>query len=513
MAEHTDAPPDKRARPTVTHPLNVNQDWGNVSRKQLPIVLTVTERPNVRQLLCFANGPNGGKLISEFKGLDGHADADDGEEEEECATFSNQLVREVITRYLGNIKSQETVLVNYAHGAIGEMLIDEEAISHSRIYPISDTLKYPFSIQQLPKVIRELAIGCDETKGATAGSVFNMTSYDDNNAPHRIIYGITENKDAKDMSMEIFVDAQGLYERILNDPACKFKHFVDAAGIKTAIHAIANGQSLATTKAKLGDVGDWLAKWHSLQDAVTEELCGGDNGERGLELIRHYMPTKEKYVTETVVEKQISKRKKVVRNCNATLRSFVCQAPEAKGLMVKIDFFKTNGVTHVLPVHDDCMANTSQCNGIEQALGSPVENLLTQEVKAKAYENALVKCKTIIVDSGNELVDSDCAAAEMIIGCYPHWVCCNGVLYVFDAITGVYGNSESAHMAVARKFRDSPYSGHRRCVDGVELIKADGHSYGSNLSKFRAMMPYVKSLVVDNTWADRTDRSAFGKLL
>ena len=95
------------------------------------------------------------------------------------------------------------MLVNYAHDVIGEMLIDEEVISYSRIYPISDTLKYPFSIQQLPKVIRELAIGCDETKGATAGSVFNMTSYDDNNAFHRIIYGITENKDAKDISMEV----------------------------------------------------------------------------------------------------------------------------------------------------------------------------------------------------------------------------------------------------------------------------------------------------------------------
>ena len=115
------------------------------------------------------------------------------------------------------------MVVNYTHDVIGQMLITEGIITHSRIYPISDTLKYPFSIQQLPKFIRELAIGCDQAKDATAGKVFNMTSYDDNNAFHRIIYGITKNENAKSMSKEIFDDAQGLYVRIFTDPACKFK--------------------------------------------------------------------------------------------------------------------------------------------------------------------------------------------------------------------------------------------------------------------------------------------------
>ena len=79
-------PPDKRARPTVTHPVNAIQNWSGISRNQVPIVLKVTERANVRQLLCFANGPNGGKLMSELKGL-GHADADD---DEGTSEFSNQ---------------------------------------------------------------------------------------------------------------------------------------------------------------------------------------------------------------------------------------------------------------------------------------------------------------------------------------------------------------------------------------------------------------------------------------
>ena len=108
------------------------------------------------------------------------------------------------------------------------MLIAEGIITHSRIYPISGTLKYPFSTQQLPKFIRELAIGCDPTKDATAGRVYNMASYDGNNAFHRIIYGITQNEDAKGMSREIFDDAQVLYERILTDQACRFKHSIDA---------------------------------------------------------------------------------------------------------------------------------------------------------------------------------------------------------------------------------------------------------------------------------------------
>lgn len=503
MAEHADAPPVKRACPAVTHPVNAIQNWSEVTRSQLPIVLTVTERPNVRQMLCFANGPNGDKLISELKGIEGHADADD----DEGMSFSNKTARAVIKSYLKNIKSKETVDVNYTHDPIGFMLIAEEIISHSRLYPISD--KYPFSIQQLPKPIRELAIGCDPDRDATKG----MTSLDDNSAFHRITSGMTKNKDAKMMSGEIFDDAQSLYQRILTDPASKFKHFVEATDIKTAIHAIANGQSLGTTRDKLGDVGKWLTAWHCAQGQVTDELCSGDKGTRGLALIGHYMPTKEKLVTETENGTRITKRKKVPRNPKATLRSFISQSTEAQGLMAKIEFFKANGVTHILPLHDDCMANTSQCNEIEQALGRPIEDLLTEEVKTKAYENALVKRKDIFVDPGLELVDSDCAAAEMIIGCYPYWVCCNGVLHVFDETTGMYDNSESAHMVIATKFKDWLYSGKRQVEDGVSFIKADGYSYGSNLSKFRAMIPYVKSLSVDNTWADRTDRSAFGKLL
>ena len=102
----------------------------------------------------------------------------------------------------------------------------------------------------------------------------------------------------------------------------------------------------------------WLTAWHwhRAQGQVTDELCG--SRVRGLRLIGHYMPTKEKLVTETVDGKQISKRKQVDRNCKATLRSFISQEPEAKGPMAKIDFFKAHGVTHVLPVHDDFMANT-----------------------------------------------------------------------------------------------------------------------------------------------------------
>ena len=41
-------------------------------------------------------------------------------------------MRQVIAQYLSNINPQNTVLVNYTHGTVGKMLIDEGIITNSR---------------------------------------------------------------------------------------------------------------------------------------------------------------------------------------------------------------------------------------------------------------------------------------------------------------------------------------------------------------------------------------------
>ena len=161
MAEQ---PPDKRARPN--HPHGASQDWSKVTRAQLPIVLTVAERPNIEQLKRFANSPYGGKTIAELSG-------DKADDDDEQATYAKKSAREVIAWYIRNISSQKVVFVDYARCVVGAMLVEEGIIANSRIYPISSTLNYPFSITQLPKVIRELAIG-DTTTAWSGHSIWDL---------------------------------------------------------------------------------------------------------------------------------------------------------------------------------------------------------------------------------------------------------------------------------------------------------------------------------------------------
>ena len=493
MAEQ---PPDKRARPN--HPHGASQDWSKVTRAQLPIVLTVAERPNIEQLKRFANSPYGGKTIAELSG-------DKADDDDEQATYAKKSAREVIAWYIRNISSQKVVFVDYARCVVGAMLVEEGIIANSRIYPISSTLKYPFSITQLPKVIRELAIGQDSTEATENDTECTMYSLDDSNAFHRIVRGLTKDPDALRMSMQIIEDTEKVHGSILSETTVTFHNDVEAKHIKTAIHAIANGQSIAATEKKLGAVGSWLSQWHKAQHTVTDERCATDVGIRGLKLIKEYSPNK----TKVIIKYGKRESTTVARDCKATLRSFVCQAPEANGLMEKIKFFRANGVTHILPLHDDCMANAAQCNQIAKTEGKAVADLLTDELQSKAYAHALVKCTEIIVDCGVSLVDSDLCAAETLLECYPHWVFCENNLHVFDEATGMYDSTETAHMAVAGKFKGALCSG--KPENG--WLAPDGYSYGSCTHKFRAMILHLKTLVVDNGWAARTDRSSFGKLL
>ena len=48
--------------------------------------------------------------------------------------------------------------MQYRRDPVGEMLVKEGVLTASRVYPYSDTMKFPFSISQLPKIIRNVAL-------------------------------------------------------------------------------------------------------------------------------------------------------------------------------------------------------------------------------------------------------------------------------------------------------------------------------------------------------------------
>ena len=68
--------------------------------------------------------------------------------------LDNYTGRGLVLKYLKNIKNRDTFDVRYRHDACGQMLIDEGIITASRLFAYSSTYAYPYSVTQLPKVIK-----------------------------------------------------------------------------------------------------------------------------------------------------------------------------------------------------------------------------------------------------------------------------------------------------------------------------------------------------------------------
>ena len=66
--------------------------------------------------------------------------------------YENQTNRDVIVKYLQNIRKSSEVKVSYRYDPIGNMLIKEGLVKAARVYAYSDTFSYPFSITQLPQM-------------------------------------------------------------------------------------------------------------------------------------------------------------------------------------------------------------------------------------------------------------------------------------------------------------------------------------------------------------------------
>lgn len=107
-------------------------------------------------------------------------------------------------------------------------------------------------------------------------------------------------------------------------------------------------------------------------------------------------------------------------------------------------------------------------------------------------------------------VKNDLDAARRIFKLYPHWVCCNNVLYVFDKDSGMWKDTEQAHLAMMTTLEDQLH-----CVmknkKGEWVMSEKG--YGNDLGLMRRCLPLLKTLCVDNEWYKRTCLSSRGKLL
>lgn len=110
----------------------------------------------------------------------------------------------------------------------------------------------------------------------------------------------------------------------------------------------------------------------------------------------------------------------------------------------------------------------------------------------------------------NEGVYNDLDAAKVVHKLFPHWVCCNEELYVFDNSTGLWSSNEQAHMKVISKFEKHLYL-MIQTKDGDYKISTKG--YGNSTALQRQMIPQLKTLCINNLWIQANENTSLGKLL
>ena len=104
---------------------------------------------------------------------------------------------------------------------------------------------------------------------------------------------------------------------------------------------------------------------------------------------------------------------------------------------------------------------------------------------------------------------NDSLAATTVLNNYPHWVCCCGLLYVFDDTTGMWSNNIDVQNNVISRFEHYLHI-YKKTVDGVRYT---GKNYAENNQKRKDMYPYIRQRCVNDDWIRKTEKSSLGKIL
>ena len=203
---------EKTTKP-ITKKRPAEIDWKNMKKENIPTVLIVEEHIDLEHLEAFAASEAGKKKIYELN----------GEHEEETNNRGwkdNATAKEVITKFLANVKHKKTFITQFCRSVTGEMLVSEKLISASRLYAKKTKDKtYPWSVTQLPRCLK--AVAWKHT----------FQQNDDASAFQRIIFGKTKVQQARSLTKEVIENREKVFESIIKNG--KFKKWVKYSTLRT----------------------------------------------------------------------------------------------------------------------------------------------------------------------------------------------------------------------------------------------------------------------------------------
>ena len=97
----------------------------------------------------------------------------------------------------------------------------------------------------------------------------------------------------------------------------------------------------------------------------------------------------------------------------------------------------------------------------------------------------------------------------MVYKLYPHWVCCNSLLFVFDDKTGLWSEAEEVMFNIISRYNEHLYL---LTINKNNEIKKATKGYGNTTTLKRQMISELKSLCINNSWLTDTNLTSLKKL-
>jgi phage/plasmid-associated DNA primase len=135
---------------------------------------------------------------------------------------------------------------------------------------------------------------------------------------------------------------------------------------------------------------------------------------------------------------------------------------------------------------------------------------MAKEEDSELYKQLFSKKQTASPNNNTDGVFNDLEAAQKVYEKYPHWVCCDGTLYVFDDKSGLWTESEEVMFNIISRFNEFLYL--LTINKNGEPVKTT-KGYGNSTSLQRLMLPQMKSLSINNSWLTDTNLTSLNKIL
>jgi hypothetical protein len=108
---------------------------------------------------------------------------------------------------------------------------------------------------------------------------------------------------------------------------------------------------------------------------------------------------------------------------------------------------------------------------------------------------------------------TDLDAAKKLFELYPHWITCQGEMYVFDYTSGMYSSNTIIYNKIIAQHSDFLHIMLKDETHNKDWYRSDCRSYGNTSVMLDKIITLLKTLNINNDWLKQSQSSSLGKIL